>query len=103
MDSALFVKYHDNEILSVQIYVVDIIFGSTNEFLCQEFSKCMHREFDISIMGPLKYFLGLQSQQRDNMIFINQLKYIQDLLNKYDMVNIKQSPTPMVTSTLILK
>ena len=55
----------------------------------------------MSMMGPLKYFLRLQIQQRDDGIFINQSKYIQDLLKKYDMVNNKQSSTPMATSTCL--
>ena len=59
MDSTLFVKSLDNKIFLVWIYVDNIIFGSTNESLCQDFSKYMHREFEMSMMGPLKYFLGL--------------------------------------------
>ena len=58
-NTTLFVKYKDQGIL-VQIYIDDIIFSSTNEFLCKEFSSCMSREFEMSMMGELKYFLGLQ-------------------------------------------
>ena len=81
--------------LLVQIYVDDTIFISTNDSRCQEFLKCMHREFEISMMGPLKYFPRLQIQQKGDGIFINQSKYIQEPLKKYDMVNIKQSSTSM--------
>ena len=48
--------------LLVQIYVDDIIFGATNVFFCEEFAKCMLSEFEMSMMGKLNFFLGLQSQ-----------------------------------------
>ena len=56
------VKKHD--ILVVQIYIDDIIFGTTNESLCQEFSKVMQGEFEMSMMGELTFFLGLQAKQK---------------------------------------
>ena len=59
--------------LIVQIYVDDIIFGATNEQLCQEFSKLMQGEFEMSMMGELNFFLGLQVKQKG--IFISQAKY----------------------------
>ena len=71
--------------LLVQIYVDDIIFGATNELLCKEFSKCMQGEFEMSMMGELNYFLGLQIKQSKESIFINQAKYITDLLKKFGM------------------
>ena len=59
MDRTLFVKAYKNDILIVQVFVDDIIFDGTNDSLCQDFSKCMDREFEMSMMGPLKYFLSL--------------------------------------------
>ena len=44
--------------LIMQIYVDDIIFGSTNELMCKKFSMCMHGEFKMSMIGKLNYFLG---------------------------------------------
>ena len=70
VDTTLFVKHKNKDIL-VQIYVDDIIFGSTNELLCKEFSSCMSNEFEMSMMGELKYFLGLQIKQNGEEIFIN--------------------------------
>ena len=84
--------------LLVQIYVDDIIFGSTNEFLCKDFATCMEKEFEMSMMGELNYFLGLQVKQCKNGIFINQAKYVKDLLNKFDLENIKSMSTPMSSS-----
>ena len=68
--------------LIVQIYVDDIIFGATNEELCQEFSKLMQREFEMSMMGELNLFLGLQVKQKEKGIFISQSKYCKELLKK---------------------
>ena len=78
-DTTLFVKHKNQDILIVQIYVDDIIFGSTNELLCKDFSSCMSQEFEMSMMGELKYFLGLQIKQNEEGIFINQAKYVKDL------------------------
>ena len=58
--TTLFIKVKSNDILIVQIYVDDIIFGATNESLCQEFSKVMQGEFEMNMMGELAFFLGLQ-------------------------------------------
>ena len=59
-DTTLFVKHKNQDILIVQIYVDDIIFCSTNESMCKEFSSCMSKEFEMSMMGEFKYFFGLQ-------------------------------------------
>lgn len=72
VDTTLFIKNINDHRLLVQIYVDDIIFGSTNEFLCAKFSNMIQGEFRISMMGKLNYFLGLQIKQTKNRIFINQ-------------------------------
>ena len=59
-DTTLFIKNKNQDILIVQIYVDAIIFGSTNEFLCKEFSSCKSKEFEMGMMGELKYFLEFQ-------------------------------------------
>ena len=60
IDTTLFTKHVDSDILIMQIYVDDIIFRSTNEMLCKDFESCMKKEFEMSIIGELNYFLGLQ-------------------------------------------
>ena len=57
IDTTLLVKTKNDDLLIVQIYVDDIIFGATNEILCKEFAKCMQGEFEMSMMGKLNYFL----------------------------------------------
>ncbi|WKA03443.1 hypothetical protein VitviT2T_021550 [Vitis vinifera] len=98
IDTTLFIKTKDNDMLLVQIYVDDIIFGATNVSLCEEFSKCMHSEFEMSMMGELNFFIGLQIKQLKEGTFINQAKYIRDLLKRFNMEEAKTMKTPMSSS-----
>jgi hypothetical protein len=81
-----------------QIYVDDIIFGSTNKSTCEEFSRIMIQKSEMSMMGELKYFLGFQVKQLQGGTFISQTKYIQDILNKFGMKDAKPIKTPMGTN-----
>ncbi|GJT39435.1 retrovirus-related pol polyprotein from transposon TNT 1-94 [Tanacetum coccineum] len=83
IDPTLFITKHGEDILLVQIYVDDIIFGSTNPKLSKQFGKLMHNKFDMSMMGELKFFLGIQIHQSPRGIFINQAKYAQEILKKH--------------------
>ena len=98
IDTTLFIKLRENDILIVQIYVDDIIFGATNVSLCEEFAKSMHSEFEMSMMGELNFFLGLQIKQLKEGTFINQAKYIRDLLKKFNLEEVKAKNTPMGSS-----
>jgi hypothetical protein len=80
-----------------QIYVDDIIFGSTNQKYCEEFSRVMTQKFEMSMMGELTYFLGFQVKQLKDGTFISQTKYIQDLLKRFGMKDAKPAKTPMGT------
>ena len=71
IDTTLFIKLRENDIIIVQIYIDDIIFGATNVSLCEEFAKSMHSEFEMSMMGELNFFLGLQIKQLKEGTFIN--------------------------------
>ncbi|GKD30770.1 putative ribonuclease H-like domain-containing protein [Tanacetum coccineum] len=68
IDKTLFIKKFKGNILLVQVYVDDIIFGSTKKELCTEFGKLMHKKFQMSSMGELTFFLGLQVTQKDDGI-----------------------------------
>ncbi|GJV73260.1 retrovirus-related pol polyprotein from transposon TNT 1-94 [Tanacetum coccineum] len=74
--------WHTSDILLVQVYVDDIIFGSTKKELCNAFEKLMHEKFQMSSMGELTFFLGLQVQQKKDGIFISQDKYVVEILKK---------------------
>ena len=99
VDTTLFIKKIKNHLLVAQVYVDDIIFGSTNVSMCEDFAKVMQGEFKMSHMGELTYFLGLQIKQLKDGIFINQAKYIKELLKKYNLENAKFISTPMVVNT----
>ena len=80
IDNTLFIKVKNKDVLIVQIYVDDIIFGTTNENICKKFAKYMQGEFEMSMMGELNFFLGLQIKQSREETFINQAKYTKELL-----------------------
>ena len=84
--------------LIIQIYVDDIIFGATNVSLCEELAKSMHRKFEMSMMGEHNFFLGFQIKQLKEGTFINQEKYVRDLLEKYNLEEAKTKNTPMGSS-----
>ena len=99
VDTTLFIKSKDKDLLLVQIYVDDIIFGSSNPSLCEEFASLMQNEFEMSLMGELNYFLGLQIKQSEKGIYLSQVKYIKEILKKFGMQDCKPIATPMCTSS----
>ena len=82
----------------VQIYVDDIIFGTTNDCLSEEFVAAMRGEFEMSMIGELSFFLGLQVKQSKDDIFLSQTKYYKEILKNFEMENCKEASTPMSTS-----
>ncbi|GJT57714.1 putative ribonuclease H-like domain-containing protein [Tanacetum coccineum] len=103
IDKTLFIKRHKGDILLVQVYVDDIIFGSTNKELCFAFEKMMHGKFQISSIGELTFFLGLQVKQKKDNIFISQDKYVGAILKKFGFTKVKTASTPMETQKPLLK
>ncbi|WVZ52672.1 hypothetical protein U9M48_003709, partial [Paspalum notatum var. saurae] len=93
----LFTKDINGELFICQIYADDIIFGCTNEKLRHEFGDMMSREFEMSIIGELNFFLGFQIKQVKGGIFIHQEKYCKDLLKKFKMDDCKPIETLMST------
>ena len=94
IDKTLFIKKSMQDIILVQVYVDDIIFGSTKEAWCRAFENLMKGEFEMSAMGELTFFLGLQVHQKPEGIFISQEKYVHDILRKFDMENVRTATTP---------
>jgi spore maturation protein CgeB len=80
VDTTLFTKKIGKDLF---MYVDDIIFGSTNQDFCEEFGKMMANEFEMSMIGELSYFLGLQIKQMKNDTFVSQGKYIKDMIKKF--------------------
>ncbi|GJT53573.1 retrovirus-related pol polyprotein from transposon TNT 1-94 [Tanacetum coccineum] len=97
IDNTFFIYRSKGDVLLVQVYVDDIIFGSTNYKLCKQFKKLMTKKFEMSMMGELSYFFGLQIKQDDKGISICQEKYTRDLLKKNkisDSFSVKTSMVP---------
>nr|GEW74639.1 putative ribonuclease H-like domain-containing protein [Tanacetum cinerariifolium] len=103
IDQTLSIKRQKGDILLVQIYVDDIIFGSTNKDLCKAFEKLMKDKFQISSMGELTSFLGLQVKQKPDGIFISQDKYVAKILRKFGLTYRKLASTPIDTKKPLLK
>ncbi|GJV03696.1 retrovirus-related pol polyprotein from transposon TNT 1-94 [Tanacetum coccineum] len=92
VDNTLFTKKKSSNLIIVQIYVDDIIFGSTCQDMCDEFAKIMHDEFEMSMMGELNFFLGLQIKQMED-----------EMLKKFGLEDSKPMKTPMSSDTKLTK
>ncbi|GJW45893.1 retrovirus-related pol polyprotein from transposon TNT 1-94 [Tanacetum coccineum] len=99
----VFTKKKSSNLIIVQIYVDDIIFGLTCQDMCDEFAKIMHDEFEMSMMGELNFFLGLQIKQMEDGIFFNQSKYIKEMLKIFGLEDSKPMKTPMSSNTKLMK
>lgn len=77
-------KEEGKNILVVVVYVDDLIFGSDCVGMCEKFSANMKNEFEMSMLGELSYFLGIQIQQSQECIFISQTKYIREILKRLE-------------------
>jgi hypothetical protein len=98
-DSTLFTRRMNKDLFVCQIYVDDIIFGSTNKSFCDEFSKIMTDRFKMFMMGVLTFFLGFQIKLVKDETFISQMKYTRDILKKFGMDKAKPIKSPMGTNS----
>ena len=103
VDTTLFLKKHKHDMLVAHIYVDDIIFDATNQSLCEHFAKQMQSEFEMSMMRELTFFLSLQVKQSKDRIFINQAKYIKDMLKKFGFEDVREIYTSMSPITKLDK
>jgi hypothetical protein len=85
-----------------QIYVDDIIFGSTNKSFCDEFRKIMMDRFEMSMIGVLTFFLEFQIKQAKEGTFISQMKYTRDIPKKFGMGKAKPIKTPMGIMVILI-
>ena len=93
IDKTLFIQEVDRDILVVQVYVDDIIFGATNMVLVERFKDVMSSKFNMSLIGELNFFLGLQVSQKEDGIQVHQQKYLRKILKKYNMDGAKTLAT----------
>ncbi|WVZ52036.1 hypothetical protein U9M48_003131 [Paspalum notatum var. saurae] len=101
VDKTLFLLSCGGDTLIVQIYVDDIIFGGSSHTLVSSFTEQMSREFEMTLMGELQFFLGLQIKQGPEGTFVHQAKYTRDILKKFEMGDSKPMTTPLSTNTAL--
>nr|GEX38162.1 hypothetical protein [Tanacetum cinerariifolium] len=103
IDQTLFIKKQKGDILLVQIYVDDIIFGATNKDMCKSVEKLMKDKFQMSSIGELTFFFGLQVKQKKDGIFISQDKYVAGILRKFGLTEGKSASAPIDIEKPLLK
>jgi hypothetical protein len=101
VDKTLFTLKHGNDFLLVQIYVDDITFGDSSHTLVSSFQEMMENEFQMSMIGELTFFLGIQVKQMKEGIFVHQAKYMKDIMKKFNMAELKLLSTLMSTATAL--
>ncbi|XP_073056906.1 uncharacterized protein [Primulina eburnea] len=103
VDKTLFIQKAQGEILICQIYVDDIIFGASSQKHANDFVECMSSTFEMSMVGELNFFLGLQIKQMHDGIFLCQSKYAKSLIKKFANENTKHMKTPMGSNEKLSK
>ena len=101
IDKTLFLLKQGNDTLLVQIYVDDIIFDGSSHALVAKFVDLMSREYEMSMMGELTFFLGCQIKQTREDTFVHHGKYTKDMQKKFDMGEAKPLSMPMSTATVL--
>jgi hypothetical protein len=97
----LFLLRQGRYILIVQVYVDDIVFSGSSNSIVARFTDDMSRKFEMSMMGELQFFLGLQIKQSKEGTFVHQAKYTKDIVKKFKMEDSKAMTTPMSTTTTL--
>lgn len=85
----------DDNTLIVCIYIDDIVYMSSSHAMIEEFKEDMKKTFEMTNLGVLNYFLGVEVKQNEEGIFVSQKKYTVDILNPFKMQHCKMAPTPM--------
>nr|GEV54805.1 retrovirus-related Pol polyprotein from transposon TNT 1-94 [Tanacetum cinerariifolium] len=96
VDPTLFTRKAGNDLLTIQIYVDDILFASTNTTMCNEFANLMTTKFNMSMIGQMSFFLLLQISQSPRGIFLNKSKYASKIIKKYGTLTSDSVDTPLV-------
>eukprot|EP00253_Pinus_taeda_P035932 PITA_35932 len=102
-EPTVYIKENDGKILIVVLYVDDVIFTGNDEYLIKNFKSVMKEEFEMTDMGLLRYFLGIEVDQNENGIFISQARYVNEVLGRFNMQECKATITPMVMGLKLSK
>lgn len=102
-EQTLFIKRKGGKILIVSIYVDDLLFTGDDEELLAEFKQSMKREFDMTDLGRMRYFLGIEVVQKSNGIFICQRKYAAEVIERFGMQSFNSVCNPMVPGQKLVR
>eukprot|EP00253_Pinus_taeda_P001822 PITA_01822 len=102
-EPTVYIKEKDGKLLIVVLYVDDVIFTGNDDYLIENFRLVMKEEFEMTDMGLLRYFLGIEVDQNENGIFISQAKYVNEVLGRFNMQECKAAITPMVMGLKLSK
>jgi transposase InsO family protein len=102
-EHTLFVKVEDRDILIVSVYVDDLIVTGSNEGKIKDFKQSMMKQFAMTDLGKMKYFLGVEVSQTEDGIFIHQSKYASEILDKFGMTNCNSVNNPIVPGSKLVK
>ncbi|KAJ4716700.1 Retrovirus-related Pol polyprotein from transposon TNT 1-94 [Melia azedarach] len=94
-EHALYIKIKDEDILIVCLYVDDLIFTGSNPSLFDDFKNTMTKEFEMTDIGLMAYYLSIEVKQEEDGIFISQQRYTKEILKKFKMKNCKPISTPI--------
>jgi hypothetical protein len=97
VDNNIYIKTDNENLLIIVVYVDDIIFVSNVDRMSQNFAEEMQKEFEMSMLGELSFFIGLYISQSKKGIFISHTKYIKEMLKKFKMEHYAPVSTPMIT------
>ena len=102
-EPTLYIKNKYGKMLNVVLYVDDVIFTGNDDYLIENFKSVMKDEFEMTDMGLLRYFLGIEVEKNENNIFISQAKYVNEVLERFNMQDCKAAITPIVMGLKLSK
>lgn len=102
-DHTLFIKKITSGIVIVSIYVDDLIYTGNNQEMCRDFKNSMMQEFDMTDLGRMKYFLGVEINQEKAGISMYQQKYAKEVLDRFNMWEFNGVKNPIVPGTVVTK
>lgn len=102
-EHTLFIKTEGGSFLVVSLYVDDLIFTGNDESMFARFKDSMRKEFDMSDLGKMKYFLGVEVMQSSKGIFISQKKYAKEVLERFGMERCNPMQNPIVPGSRLVK
>eukprot|EP00253_Pinus_taeda_P033607 PITA_33607 len=102
-EPTVYIKEKDGKILIVVLYIDDVIFTGNDDYLIKNFKSVMKDEFEMTDMGLLRYFLGIEVDQNENGIFISQARYVNEVLGRFNMQECKAAITPTVMGLKLSK